>query len=186
MTRSTSSDPSTQADAIPTNESELQQAIANSRKILHQRALAGGIGSAIPIPGLDWAIDVALLSNMLPRINEAFGLSNEQMEKMDPEKRAQLQGAATVVGSMVVGKLLTRQMAMRLAKTVGTRLASKKVVKFIPLAGTAVAASLGYAALRYLGEMHIKDCVRVVRTVQQLPEAMEPNLRPTTPNHSQI
>ena len=29
------------------------------------------------------------------------------------------------------------------------------------LAGQAVAAALGYATLRYLGEQHLRDCVRV-------------------------
>lgn len=172
--------------SVPTTEAQLQAAIAQSRKLLHQRALAGGIGSAIPVPGLDWAIDVALLSSMLPKINEVFGLSHSQMEKLEPAKREQLQSAATVVGSMVVGKLLTRQMAMRMAKSLGARLASKRLVKFIPLAGTAVAASLGYAALRYLGEMHIRDCVRIVRKVQHLPEPVAPNAQPTEPNNSAI
>ena len=36
----------------------------------------------------------------------------------------------------------------------------------MPLAGQAISAVMGYTALRYLGEEHIKDCVRVARAAQ--------------------
>ena len=34
----------------------------------------------------------------------------------------------------------------------------------MPLAGQAVSALIGYSAIRYLGEQHIKDCLAVVRS----------------------
>jgi hypothetical protein len=33
----------------------------------------------------------------------------------------------------------------------------------VPLAGQVVSALVGYTAIRYLGEEHIKDCIRVVQ-----------------------
>jgi hypothetical protein len=39
----------------------------------------------------------------------------------------------------------------------------QQAAKYVPLAGQAVSAVMGYTALRYLGEEHIKDCVRVVQ-----------------------
>lgn len=155
---------------LPETEAQLQAAAVRSRKLLHQRSMVGAVASTIPIPGLDWAVDAALMSKLLPRINEEFGLSPEQLDKLHPAKREQVQTAVAMVGSVVIGKLVTRQMVMRLAKTIGTRMASKRVVKFIPLAGQLVAASIGYAALRFLGEQHIRDCIRVVRSVQDLPD----------------
>ncbi len=32
-----------------------------------------------------------------------------------------------------------------------------------PLAGQAASAALGYATLRYLGELHLRDCVQVAK-----------------------
>ena len=53
------------------------------------------------------------------------------------------------------------------------RLTAKQATKYVPIAGQVVSAALGYAALRALGEQHIKDCVRV-RTVLALPPAEAP------------
>lgn len=159
---------------LPTSEIELQAAIARSRKLLHRRALVGAVASTIPIPGVDWAVDAALLSKLLPRINEEFGLSPEQLDRLDPGKRDQIQKAVAMVGSVVIGKLVTREMVLRLAKMVGSRIATKQAAKYVPLAGQAVAAGLGYAALRYLGERHVKDCIQVVRNTQELDDPAQP------------
>jgi hypothetical protein len=45
----------------------------------------------------------------------------------------------------------------------GKRLTVQQAAKYVPLAGQAISALMGYTALRYLGEEHIKDCGRVVR-----------------------
>jgi ATP-binding cassette subfamily F protein 3 len=57
----------------------------------------------------------------------------------------------------------------RAAQTIGVRLTAKQAAKYVPLAGQAVAALVGYAAIRYLGEEHLKDCVQVAKTVGLLP-----------------
>ena len=121
----------------------LAAAVQRSRKLLHRRALVAAAASAVPVPGLDWAVDAALLSRLLPQINAE---------------------------SVLIGKLITRELVIRATQTVGLRLTTKQAAKYVPLAGQAVAATIGYATLRYLGEQHLKDCVRVVQEAQlQLP-----------------
>ena len=120
----------------------------------------------VPVPGLDWAVDAALLSRLIPQISAEFGLSAGQIDQLDPSKREQVQKAVGLVGSVLIGKLITRELVLRTAQTVGLRLTTKQVAKYVPLAGQAVAATLGYATLRYLGEQHIQDCMRVVQSAQ--------------------
>ena len=48
----------------------------------------------------------------------------------------------------------------------GVRLTVQQAAKYVPLAGQAVSAAMGYTAIRYLGEQHIQDCLRVVQTAQ--------------------
>ncbi|HEY4665436.1 MAG TPA: hypothetical protein VIG85_10670 [Comamonas sp.] len=153
---------------MPKTPEDLQQAIARSRAKLHKRALVAGAASAVPIPGLDWAVDAAILSKLLPDISEEFGLSPEQIDALDPTVREQVQKAVSVVGSVFIGKLLTRQMILRIARTVGARMGAKQFAKFIPFAGQAIAAAVGYGALRYLGQRHINDCARVVEQALSL------------------
>ncbi|CAN7389395.1 hypothetical protein LJR129_002406 [Acidovorax sp. LjRoot129] len=148
----------------------LAAAVQRSRKLLHKRALVAAAASAVPVPGLDWAVDAALLSRLLPQINAEFGLSAQQIDQLDPHKREQVQKAVGWVGSVLIGKLVTRELVLRATQTVGLRLTTKQVAKYVPLAGQAVAATIGYATLRYLGEQHLRDCVRVVQEANlQLP-----------------
>ena len=140
----------------------LQERVRNCRSLLTRRALMGAAASAVPLPGLDWAVDAALLTKLLPEINAQFGLTPQQLARLPAHQRHEVERAASVVGSVVIGRLVTRELVLRVAKAVGLRMSAKQAAKYVPLAGQAVAALMGYAALRYLGEEHIKDCVRVV------------------------
>jgi hypothetical protein len=141
----------------------LLERVRTCRRLLNRRALVGAAANTVPVPGLDWAVDAALLTRLLPEINAQFGLTPEQLERLPRHQREQVHKAVSVVGSMVIGKLVTRDLVIRLARTLGLRMTGKQAAKYVPIAGQAAAALMGYAALRYLGEEHIKDCVRVVR-----------------------
>lgn len=144
-------------------DTQLLDAVRRCRKLLNRRALAGAAASAVPVPGLDWLVDAALLSKLLPAISAEFGLTPEQLDRLPKHKREQVQKAVSVVGSMLIGKFITRDLVIRAAAVVGKRLTAKQAAKYVPLAGQALSALIGYTAIRYLGEEHIKDCVRVCR-----------------------
>ena len=152
----------------------LLERVRACRRLLNRRALVGAAASTVPIPGVDWAVDAALLTRLLPEINAQFGLTPDQIARLPAHQRDNVHKAVSVVGSVIVGRLVTRELVIRLAKTVGVRLTTKQAAKYVPLAGQAVAAVMGYAALRYLGEEHIKDCVRVVKEARLALPAPEP------------
>ena len=141
----------------------MQDAVKRSRKLLHKRALLAGAVSAVPVPGLDWAVDAAMLSKLIPEINKEFGLTPQQLETLNPKKREQVQKAVTMVGSVLIGKLISRDLVLAAATKIGMRLTTKQLAKYVPFAGQIVAATVGYAAIRYLGEEHMKDCIRVAQ-----------------------
>jgi uncharacterized protein (DUF697 family) len=153
---------------LAAGEPELLVAVQKCRKLLHKRALAAAAASAVPVPGLDWAVDAALLSKLIPEINTHFGLTPDQVNKLEPKQREQVQKAVGMVGSVLIGKLITKDLVIRAAQVIGVRLTAKTAAKFVPLAGQAVSAAIGYSAIRYFGEEHIKDCVRVAKQVQIL------------------
>ncbi len=155
----------------------LEAAVLRSRKLLGRRALAAGVAGAVPLPGLDWAVDAAMLTQLLPKINAEFGLAPHQIAQLDAGEKERVQKAAAVVGSIVVGRLVTRDLVMRFARLLGKRLTVAQATRYVPIAGQLVSGALGYAALRYLGEQHIRDCVRVAQSAQRLlpaPAAAEP------------
>ena len=145
------------------NELALDDAVRRARRLLNRRAMVGAAASAVPVPGLDWLVDAALLSKLLPAINAEFGLTPEQLDRLPQQKRDDVQKAVGVVGSMLIGKFITRDLVLRAAQGLGVRLTAKRAAKYVPLAGQAIAALIGYAAIRYLGEAHIRDCVEVCR-----------------------
>ena len=151
---------------------DVAAAAQRSRKLLRQRAVLGAAASALPVPGLDWAMDAALLSHLIPRINQEFGLAPEHLDALDPTRRARIQKAVTLVGSVLIGRLLTRDLLLRAATALGwRRLSQRQLARLVPIAGQVASAALGYATVRYLGEQHIQDCIRVAHMLHAADES---------------
>lgn len=148
------------------DDAALEAAVKRSRKLLNKRAMVAAAASAVPVPGLDWAVDAAMLSRLIPEINREFGLTPQQLDKLEPKKRDQVQKAVTLVGSVLIGKFISRDLVIKAATKIGVRLTTKQVAKYVPLAGQIVSAAVGYAAIRYLGEEHMKDCIRVAKQAE--------------------
>lgn len=151
---------------MASDDASLAAAVIRSRKLLNKRAMVAAAASAVPVPGLDWAVDAAMLSRLIPEINREFGLTPQQLDQLDPKKRDQVQKAVTLVGSVLIGKFISRDLVLKAATKIGMRLTTKQLAKYVPFAGQIVAATVGYAAIRYLGEEHMKDCIRVARQAQ--------------------
>ncbi|MFL6694699.1 MAG: hypothetical protein ACJ8GO_17275 [Ramlibacter sp.] len=113
----------------------LQARVRACRRLLTKRALVGAAASAVPLPGLDWAVDAALLTRLLPEINAQFGLTPQQLARLPSHQRHDVERAASVVGSVVIGRLVTRELVVRVAKTVGMRMSTAQAAKYVPLAG---------------------------------------------------
>ena len=103
------------------DDTAMQDAVKRSRKLLHKRALLAGAVSAVPVPGLDWAVDAAMLSKLIPEINKQFGLTPQQLDSLNPKKREQVQKAVAMVGSVLIGKLISRDLVIAAATKIGMR-----------------------------------------------------------------
>lgn len=157
------------AAALAAGNPWLEAAVRRSRKLVTRRALAAGVAGALPLPGLDWMVDAALLTQLLPRISAEFGLGASQVHQMRAQEQEQVRKAAAMVGSLIVGRVVTQAMVLRLAKVAGVRLTTAQAAKYIPLGGQIAAGVIGYGALRLIAEQHIRDCVRVARATLPAP-----------------
>jgi hypothetical protein len=117
--------------------------------------------SLIPIPGVDIAGDVAMLLQLIPAINQKFGLTPEQIEELDTRHKVLIYAMAKKVGSDLVGRAVTKRLVMAALKKVAGRMAAKQVLKYVPFAGQAAAAALSVAAMMYLGNAHVDACYEV-------------------------
>ncbi|MBA4176379.1 MAG: hypothetical protein C0505_07440 [Leptothrix sp. (in: Bacteria)] len=145
---------------------DLQSVAARCRKLVSRRALLAAGVAAVPLPGLDWATDLAVLMRLLPRISAEFGLTPEQVERLAPDRRIVVYKVISATGGVLVGKIVTRELVLGLVRMVGVRLSTQQAAKYVPLAGQAVSAALTYSALRYVCEQHIQQCLAVARQLQ--------------------
>ena len=152
---------------MPRNQREVDAATRRARARLTKTAAFASAAAVIPLPGLDIAVDAAALIKLIPEINREFGLTPLQIEQLSPNKQLIIYKAIVAVGGAMVGKLITRDLVIEALKAVGVRLTVKQVAKYIPLAGQALSAAIGFAAMQYVGRAHIRECVRVIELVRQ-------------------
>jgi uncharacterized protein (DUF697 family) len=153
------------ADAMNADDGiDAVEAIARRcRQRVKQRALLAAGVAMVPVPGLDWLTDIGVLIKLLPDINHAFGLAPEQIERLAPDRKLVVYKALSTGGGLLVGKLITRELVLKVLKVVGVRLTTQQAAKFVPIAGQALSAALTYGALRYVCEQHIQQCMAVRR-----------------------
>ena len=157
---------------VPGTAAEIEAVARACRRLVSRRALVAAGVAVMPIPGVDWVTDVAVLVKLLPEINAAFGLTPEQVERLAPDRRVVVYKAISAGSGMVVGKLVTRELVMKLLRMVGVRLTTQQAAKYVPIAGQAVSAVLTYSSLRYICEQHIQQCVAISRQLM-LPAPQE-------------
>lgn len=147
-------------------DTDLDTIARRCRKLVNQRALMAAGVAMVPIPGLDWLTDLGVLLKVMPQINAEFGLSPEQIERLAPDRRVVAYKAISAGGGMLVGKVVTQELLIKVLKMVGMRLSAQQAAKYVPLAGQAVSAALTYSALRYVCNQHIRQCEAVARLLQ--------------------
>lgn len=135
------------------------------RRMVTNRSLAAAGAAVVPIPGADLVADIGLLSTMLPAISRAFELDHDSVEKLDPDIAQRVFVVAASLGNNVIGRMVTRKIAVGLLRRVGVRLASASVAKYVPILGSAIAASIGFGAMKMAGNAHVEDCYRTAHAL---------------------
>ncbi|MCU0922086.1 MAG: hypothetical protein MUF16_17445 [Burkholderiaceae bacterium] len=148
-------------EVVPSTPEQIEAVAKECRRMVSRRALLAAGVAVVPIPGVDWATNVGVLLKVLPDINRKFGLSAEQVERLAPDRRLVVFKAITAGGTMLVGRIVTRELVMSMLRMVGVRLSAQQAVKYVPIAGQGLSAVLTYGALRYVCEQHIKQCVAI-------------------------
>ncbi len=148
---------------VPGTPAQIEAAARDCRRLVNRRSLVAAGVAVVPIPGIDWLTDVGVLLKLIPDINRAFGLTPEQVERLSPDRRLVVYKSLSAGGSLLVGKLITRDVVLHALKIVGVRLTTQQVAKYVPVAGQALSALLTYSALRFVCEQHIRQCMAVAQ-----------------------
>lgn len=166
--------PPTEWVVVPDSPQEIAAVVKHCRRVVTKRALLAAGVSMVPIPGVDWVTDVAMLMRLIPEINRAFGLTPEQIERLAPDRRLVVYKTISAGGGMLVGRLVTRELIIKLLKLVGVRLTTQQAAKYVPIAGQAVSAALTFSSLKFVCEQHIQQCVSVSKQLMLPTPTMGP------------
>lgn len=135
-------------------------------EIVKKRAYFSAGASAVPIPLLDVAVDAGMLSQLLPEISYKFGLGELQTEMFNPETREINWKVARERGVAFAGLVASRGVVRMTIQGMGTRIISRQVIKFVPLGGTIIAASMGYFVFKKIATNHVDDCYKTAKGIQ--------------------
>jgi uncharacterized protein (DUF697 family) len=155
-----------------TSLADLDRIRAETRSLVTNRALMSAGAAVVPIPGMDLVADIGLLTTLLPQISERFQLNHEQVAKMEPHLAQQVFVMASSMGNTMIGRMVTKRIVTMLLRRIGARLAVGSVAKFVPFAGSAVAASISFGAMKLVGNAHIEDCYKTARALIEKPPAL--------------
>lgn len=156
---------------VPDTPEDVAAVVRQCRRLVTQRALLAAGVAAIPVPGIDWLTDIGVLLKVIPEINQKFGLTPEQIERLAPDRQVVVFKAISAGGSVLIGRLVTRELILTVLKIVGIRLTATQAAKMVPIAGQAVSAALTFSALKYVCEQHIRQCIDVSRQLALPPPA---------------
>ncbi len=152
---------------LPNSIEELNRVYDEAKSMVTKRATMSGLTAIVPVPGVDVAADVTIMLELLPAINRKFGLSPEQIEQLDSDMKNQLlvivTSIGTDIGKKLIGKAVSKEVVTLMLKKVSTKIATKQVTKFVPFIGQAVAASVSFGAMKYLGNSHVDECYAVCK-----------------------
>jgi hypothetical protein len=159
----------TAAGAIWTAPPEVSPGLAlrrECRAMARRRALLGAVTSLVPLPGVDLATDLALLTRIIHRINEHFGLSEAQIGLLSTERQALVCRLLAGAGGTLALRLTTPQLVARIVRLAGVRLTAMEAVRLVPLAGQIAAAGIGYWSVNTVAMRHIAQCERIVAELE--------------------
>ena len=154
-----------------TTMQQLHQARDDAYAMVRTRASISAGTSAVPALGLDIAADVAILLQLIPAVNERFGLSHKQLESYGPEVRDMIAASRSNTGMSMVGVEVTKTLVTYALKKIAGRAVVKQVLKFVPFLGWAANAAIGFRAMKYLGNAHVDDCYAIVEKILDMETA---------------
>jgi hypothetical protein len=154
---------------LPVSGEDIERVRERCRGIVRKRAAFSAGVSVIPLPGVDVVADLSSFAVMVEEINLAFGLSPDQINRLQPRMRIAAYQAVAALGGTLVGKIVTKELVLKLLRKSGAKLAAKSAAKIVPLAGQIASAAIGFALFRQMGYQHVEACTRVACEVAAAP-----------------
>jgi Domain of unknown function (DUF697). len=150
--------------AMPTRIQELRERRQRAEAIVKRKSLMSSTMSVVPIPGLDFGVDLKLMKDIIEDVNKIYGLDHKQVNSLGDDVKERIMSAAAIQGSPFIGKRISSAFLKIVIRDVAKRTAAKQT-KWFPVVGQAVSASISYYFINKIGKDHIQKCENVIKNV---------------------
>ncbi|MCL4618247.1 DUF697 domain-containing protein [Staphylococcus aureus] len=150
--------------AMPTTIKELNERRQRAEAIVKRKSLMSSTMSIVPIPGLDFGVDLKLMKDIIEDVNKIYGLDHKQVNSLGDDVKERVMSAAAIQGSQFIGKRISSAFFKIVIRDVAKRTAAKQT-KWFPVVGQAVSASISYYFMNKIGKDHIQKCENVIKNV---------------------
>lgn len=149
---------------LPTTQEELRQRRERAETLVKKKSLLSSGASIVPIPGLDFGVDLKLMRDIIEDVNKIYGLDHDQVNSLSDQVKERIMSAAAIQGSQFIGRKVSEALLKVVIKDVAKRAATKQT-KWFPFVGQAVSASISYYFMSKLGKDHINKCEKVINNL---------------------
>ena len=158
---------------VPSTPEQIEAVAKYCRKLVNRRALLAAGVAVVPVPGIDWVTDIGVLVRVLPQINEAFGLTPEQIERLSPDRQV-------VIYKVLSARRRARGRQGRHARGRAGPAQARWACVSPRSRRPSTCRSPGrpfrqrstYGALKFVCEQHIRQCMDIAKQLQ-LPAPLE-------------
>ncbi|MEB3753528.1 hypothetical protein [Acinetobacter sp. MD2(2019)] len=144
----------------------LEQVRRDCLELIQKRAYLSAGAAVVPVPFFDVVADVSILSQLIPSINEKFGLDQAHVSVFDPKTKEIHWQELRKRGVQFSGLMVARTGVKKSLNGFISKMLTKQVTKFIPLGGQMVAAGLGYFVFKKIAAAHVDDCYQLAKKIQ--------------------
>jgi len=153
-----------QKSNLPTSNIEIEERRKRAEALVRKKSVLSSSISIVPIPGLDFGVDIKLMRDIIEDVNKIYGLDHKQVNKMGDDVKERIFTAAAIQGSQFIGKKISNAILKVVVRDVAKRVAAKQT-KWFPIVGHAISASISYYFMKKIGDEHIQKCEKVVKSL---------------------
>ncbi|WP_180532438.1 DUF697 domain-containing protein [Staphylococcus haemolyticus] len=149
---------------LPTTKEEIAERRVKAETIVKKKSLLSSGMSVVPIPGLDFGVDIKLMRDIIEDINKIYGLDHKQVNTLGDDVKERILAAAAIQGSSFIGRKVSSAVLKVIIRDMAKRAAAKQT-KWFPVVGQVVSASISYYFMNKLGRAHIEKCEKVLHDI---------------------